>query len=111
MLQVTQSVIAGVPLPDVAGSAIAVIALPPNSPVMTPVWVPCAMATPLAPAARLDSVSIWFCDGAVHVPEGEPGVNFAWLRSATNTLDGSENSAGASAMPVAQSSPDESSSP
>jgi hypothetical protein len=37
MAHVTQSVIAGVPLPEVVGSAIAVILLPPNSSDTTPV--------------------------------------------------------------------------
>ena len=55
MLHVTQSLIAGVPLPDVAGSAIAVSWSPPNSPVTTPVWVPCATAIALSPSFKNDS--------------------------------------------------------
>jgi hypothetical protein len=66
---------------------------------------------PLAPADRNDSPSVCTCDGAVHVPAGVPGVKVAWVRSATYTFDGLLNSAGASAIPVEQSSPDESSSP
>src|SRR2546423_14522771 len=102
MLHVTQSPMAGVPLPDVVGSLIVVRLDPPNSPVTTPVCVPCATAMPLAPSVRVDSDRVWTCEGAVHVPEGEPGVNVAWVRSATYTLDGDENSAGASAIPVEQ---------
>jgi len=37
-LQVTQSVNMGTPVPDVAGRAITVIALPPNSPLTMPMW-------------------------------------------------------------------------
>src|SRR5438105_3448248 len=110
MLQLIQSLIAGIPLPDVVGNAIAVRVLPPNSPDTTPVSVPCATEMPLAPAARKDSDSVCTCEGAVQVP-GEPAVNVACFRSARYTLDGEENSAGARAMPVAQSSPEESSSP
>ncbi len=52
-------------MPDFAGNAIAVIWLPPNSPVTMPVWVPCATALPLAPADKEDSVRVlnlrWCC--------------------------------------------------
>ena len=46
ILQLIQSLIAGIPVPDVVGNAIAVRVLPPNSPDTTPVSVPCATETP-----------------------------------------------------------------
>ena len=82
MLHVTQSLIAGVPLPDVVGRAIAVIASPPNSPETIPVWVPWATAMPFAPAESEDSDSVCTCEAAVHVPAGEPVVNVACFKSA-----------------------------
>ena len=53
-----QLVIVGVPLPDVVGRAMAVRVLPPNSPVITPVWVPCATELPFAPEFRNEFVRI-----------------------------------------------------
>src|SRR6185436_4611956 len=101
---------AGVPVPEVVGGAIAVSASPPNSPDTIPVWVPCATATPVAPEfGRIDSDKVCTCDGAVQEP-GDPAVNVACVRSARNTFDGVENSAEPRTMPVVQSSPDESSS-
>ena len=98
--------------PRSAGSAIAVIASPPNSPETTPVCVPCATREAARPGreerARSASGS---AAGALHVP-GEPGVNGRERRVADVRdvhLDGSLNSYGASTIPVEQSSPDESS--
>ena len=68
---------------------------------------------PAGPCRRNEPVSVCTCEGAVHVP-GVPGVNGAnagLLMSAMYTFDGPENSAGARMIPVAQSSPEESSSP
>jgi hypothetical protein len=72
--------------PDVAGSVIAVMASPPNSPDTIPVWVFCATATPLAPADRNDSVRVFTAESDVHEP-GEPAVKTAEVKSPTNTCD------------------------
>src|SRR5581483_2913499 len=104
----TQSRAAGVPEPAVAGNWITPIPLPPNSPVTMPKCDPGAIAMPLVPADKLKSGKFCTAPGAVHVP-GEPDVKLAWLRSVMKRL--LVNSIVASAMPVVQSSAEESNSP
>src|SRR5262245_34060560 len=110
ILAATQSVMAGVPEPEVAGSWKTPKALPPNSPVTIPRCEPGATAIPLVPADKpVNSGNDWICMGAVQVPAGVPGVNVAWVRSVIRMLP--VNSIEASAMPVVQSSAEESNSP
>jgi hypothetical protein len=66
----------------------AVIALPPTSPVITAVWVfPWATAIPAAPTDErlVDSESCRVWDAASIQLPGEPDVKDAWVMSAINT--------------------------